>query len=184
MTIKSIMVPFTVILEEYHLQKFQYDGHFVPQLRCRDAAGELTSRPREWNGDRVYVARLREKASDIPLQVANDRGNMVDICRSVSDSAEDAELQLAEIVAHTFYSNHDALRIAADTAVQLWKSSQERSALMNWMISHGYRNEVREVLGIDHRDADSFDHKEQDLQRQHADSPGTPIQNLRPNGKI
>lgn len=147
-TERTFSVPFEVLHETHDKETFQREGHWVPALRERDANGLLTPKEREWKGATVHAMTLLGSDGK-PVMFADPSTSKNDsMCRVVSDSLEDAERLMEDCIRDAFFANKRSLEVLGDTFQQLRKASEERTNLMNWMLSNGHRDDVANVLGI------------------------------------
>jgi len=143
-------VPFQVLYELHPLKAFQEAGHFVPALRERTATGQQTRQPRKWKGKMAHCLTLLDPHTGEPARLAGSKGGMdeseVCIARVISDSLEDAERLFADTMAETFFGQKRALEIVSFNAEQLRKSADERTQLLNALLSNGGRALAEEAL--------------------------------------
>lgn len=148
-TIEHLSVRFHVQHQIENLQEFQAGGHSVPAQRRRDAEGNLTQQPRDWQGSEVHAFSLCYPTE--PHQVATLEnpftGKTETFCRVVADTADEAAMLMFDAVRSTVFTLKHQAELATFHAEQLRKSTDQRTRLMNWMISHGHGAELSEALG-------------------------------------
>lgn len=159
----EITTEWKCLYEVHNRLEFQSDGHSIPALRYKDAEGNPTNRERKWGNEVHALTLLGPDGNPVTVRDVNT-GKEYSLCRALSDTLVDADRMMSELIASTFFAQKKALDVVAFTAEQLRKCSDERTQLMNWMLSHGKAEDLEQAIGI--RAAAVEDFKRQSLSPQ------------------